>query len=89
MCMMLQEPRLPPISTPADVCKEHIEWAEDMVCEYIKDHGYVARQVGWLAGGDDMQGSGAAGAEVVRDAAEALHEEDEASTAPDSGVMRS
>lgn len=86
--MMLQEPRLPSISTPADVCKEHIEWAEDMVCEYMAGHGYVARQVGWLAG-DDVQGSSDAAAEVVRDAEQALHEEDEASTAPDSGVMRS
>jgi hypothetical protein len=87
--MMLQEPRLPPISTPADVSKEHIEWAEDMVCEWMGGHGYLARQVGWLAGGADVQGSdAAAAAEVVKDAEQALHEEDEASTAPDSGVLR-
>jgi hypothetical protein len=91
MCMMLQEPRLPPISTPADVRKEHIEWAEDMVVEFMAGYGFPAQQVGWVVDDNVQDGSDVAAAEaaVVKDAAEALHEGDEASTAPESGVWRS
>jgi hypothetical protein len=86
MCMMLHEPRLPPISTPADVRKEHIEWAEDMVMEFMAGYGFPAKQVGWVV--DDSVQNGPDAAAVVKDAAEAVHEGDEASTAPESGVWR-
>jgi cation transport regulator ChaC len=86
MCMMLHEPRLPPLSTPADVRREHVEWAEDMMVEFMLGNGYSVRQVGWL---QDEGGVGtAAAAFVVKDAAEALHEEDAATAAPDSGVWK-
>jgi hypothetical protein len=92
MCMMLHEPRLPPIHTPADVCKEHIEWAEDSVVEFLTGYKYSARQIGWLAEGEDGCGVGLAGgagaaSDAVQDAAQALHEEDEMGPAPDSVVF--
>jgi hypothetical protein len=89
MCMMLHEPRLPPIHTPADVCKEHIEWAEDSVVEFLTGYKYSARQIGWLAEGEDGCGAGGADAagDAVQDAAQALHEEDEMGPAPDAVVF--
>lgn len=91
MCMMLQEPRLPPISTPADLRQEHIEWAEDMIMDFTAGYGFGPRQIGWLEGQGMPDGgvdAAAAQAAVIKDAAEALHEEDEATTAPESGVWR-
>ena len=92
MCMMLHEPRLPLIHIPADVCKEHIEWAEDSVVEFLTGYKYSARQIGWLAEGEDGCGVGLAGgagaaSDAVQDAAQALHEEDEIAPAPDSVVF--
>jgi len=87
MCMMLHEPRLPPISCPGDVCREHIEWAEDAVVEFLAGHHFPARQIGWLLEDGATGGNGASSdAAAVKDAAEALHEEDEATAAPETGV---
>lgn len=105
-CMMLHEPNLPPISCPADLQPEHIEWAEDIALDWVGQHGFPAQQVGWLVEGEQDNtgstgGGGSAGgagtiaaaaavadtAAVVNDAAETLHEEDEATAAPETGLF--
>lgn len=85
-----QEPLLPPLETPADLRPEHVAWAEDACIEFLSTHAIPVSQVGWLvdagaATGDRAQRAQAQ-AEQLCDAAQALHEEDEASAAPETGV---
>lgn len=47
-CMNLYDPRLPPLSSPADVTAEHVAWAEDMTVEWLGGQGFSVRQIGWL-----------------------------------------
>lgn len=49
-CMNLYDPKLPPLESPADLRQEHVDWCENFSMEWMKQHKFDIRQIGWLEG---------------------------------------